>query len=340
MINNTYLSIDSTFAQDIDGNDAVAHYGAVARYLSLAGHPLQAIAVLKELLEVNARPSASADCTATCSAPPPGDAPAAPVDADFADAAVWRIKLPADGSLTALDYQITANSGRVLSLQLRHSLRSGERSRGSGQLDWMFPIRGALHGYLQVFSGHGERRAVRMQDAGVGDEADAGGHRERQAANDQRQHAAGQGQRHAAEDQQRIAQAAEGNQQQHEDRRQGDRCDQHQARIGRHQLFVGAAIGQPDTGRQAQVAIDLSGRAYFTFDGKFDREFVGEMPTELVAHFFRSVSDSLLATLQMSVKGDNTHHMVETLFKVFGRALRPAIARGAGSEIPSTKGVL
>jgi imidazoleglycerol-phosphate dehydratase/histidinol-phosphatase len=91
---------------------------------------------------------------------------------------------------------------------------------------------------------------------------------------------------------------------------------------------------------QAQVAIDLSGRAYFTFDGKFDREFVGEMPTELVAHFFRSVSDSLLATLQMSVKGDNTHHMVETLFKGFGRALRPAIARGAGSEIPSTKGVL
>ena len=91
---------------------------------------------------------------------------------------------------------------------------------------------------------------------------------------------------------------------------------------------------------QAQVAIDLSGRAYFTFDGKFDREFVGEMPTELVAHFFRSVSDSLLATLQMSVKGENTHHMVETLFKGFGRALRPAIARGAGSEIPSTKGVL
>ena len=91
---------------------------------------------------------------------------------------------------------------------------------------------------------------------------------------------------------------------------------------------------------QAKVAIDLSGRAYFTFEGKFPREFVGEMPTELVAHFFRSVSDSLLATLQMSVKGDNAHHMVETLFKGFGRALRPAIARGAGSEIPSTKGVL
>jgi len=64
------------------------------------------------------------------------------------------------------------------------------------------------------------------------------------------------------------------------------------------------------------------------------------LPTELVPHFFRSLSDALAATLQMSVKGDNTHHMVETLFKGFGRALRPAIARGAGSEIPSTKGVL
>ena len=91
---------------------------------------------------------------------------------------------------------------------------------------------------------------------------------------------------------------------------------------------------------QAQVALDLSGRAYFTFDGKFPREMVGELPTELVAHFFRSLGDALAATLQMSVKGDNTHHMVETLFKGFGRALRPAIARGTGSEIPSTKGVL
>ena len=91
---------------------------------------------------------------------------------------------------------------------------------------------------------------------------------------------------------------------------------------------------------QAQVALDLSGRAHFTFAGKFPREMVGELPTELVAHFFRSLGDALAATLQMSVTGDNTHHMVETLFKGFGRALRPAIARGAGSEIPSTKGVL
>ncbi|MDB6115348.1 MAG: hisB, partial [Lacunisphaera sp.] len=57
---------------------------------------------------------------------------------------------------------------------------------------------------------------------------------------------------------------------------------------------------------QAQVALDLSGRAYFTFDGKFPRDLVGELPTELVPHFFRSLSDALAATLQMSVKGDNT----------------------------------
>lgn len=91
---------------------------------------------------------------------------------------------------------------------------------------------------------------------------------------------------------------------------------------------------------QAQVALDLSGRAYFTFDGKFPRDLVGELPTELVPHFFRSLSDALAATLQMSVKGDNTHHMVETLFKGFGRALRPAIVRGPGGDIPSTKGML
>jgi imidazoleglycerol-phosphate dehydratase/histidinol-phosphatase len=90
----------------------------------------------------------------------------------------------------------------------------------------------------------------------------------------------------------------------------------------------------------AQVALDLSGRAWLVFDAKFPRDRVGEMPTEMVSHFFKSVSDNLALTLNMSVKGDNTHHMVEALFKGFGRALRPALARGAGSEIPSSKGVL
>ena len=91
---------------------------------------------------------------------------------------------------------------------------------------------------------------------------------------------------------------------------------------------------------QAQVAIDLSGRPFFVFEGKFPRENVGELPTELVPHFFRSLSDTLGATLHMSVTGDNTHHMIEALFKGFGRALRPALARGDAREVPSTKGVL
>lgn len=90
----------------------------------------------------------------------------------------------------------------------------------------------------------------------------------------------------------------------------------------------------------AQVALDLSGRAHFVFNGRFPREKVGELPTEMVPHFFKSVSDSLAATLHMEVKGENAHHMVEALFKGFGRALKPALARGAGTDVPSTKGSL
>jgi imidazoleglycerol-phosphate dehydratase/histidinol-phosphatase len=90
----------------------------------------------------------------------------------------------------------------------------------------------------------------------------------------------------------------------------------------------------------AQVALDLSGRAWLVFDAKFPRDRVGEMPTEMVSHFFKSVSDNLALTLNMSVTGENTHHMVEALFKGFGRALRPAVARTTGGEIPSSKGVL
>lgn len=89
----------------------------------------------------------------------------------------------------------------------------------------------------------------------------------------------------------------------------------------------------------AQVAIDLSGRAYFVFDGAFPREQVGALPTELVPHFFRSLADALGANLHLSVRGENTHHMIEGCFKAVGRALRQAIRR-EGDTIPSSKGVL
>jgi imidazoleglycerol-phosphate dehydratase/histidinol-phosphatase len=90
---------------------------------------------------------------------------------------------------------------------------------------------------------------------------------------------------------------------------------------------------------EAKVALDLSGRPFFQFDGRFVRETVGALPTELVPHFFRSLSDALKATLHMSVTGENTHHMVEACFKGVGRALRQAFQR-AGRGLPSTKGLL
>lgn len=90
---------------------------------------------------------------------------------------------------------------------------------------------------------------------------------------------------------------------------------------------------------QARVALDLSGRSYFTFEGRFGRERVGELPTELVPHFFRSLADALGAAIQVSVHGENAHHMIEACFKGLGRALRQAIRR-EGADLPSSKGVL
>ena len=90
---------------------------------------------------------------------------------------------------------------------------------------------------------------------------------------------------------------------------------------------------------QSRVALDLSGRPYLVFEGKFNRERVGELPTELVPHFFRSLADALGAAIHIHVQGENTHHMVEACFKGVGRALRQAVRR-EGGELPSSKGVL
>lgn len=89
----------------------------------------------------------------------------------------------------------------------------------------------------------------------------------------------------------------------------------------------------------AQVAIDLSGRAYFVFDGQFGRDHVGQFPTELAPHFFRSLADALGAAINLKVTGENTHHQIEACFKAVGRALRQAV-RVTDAELPSTKGVL
>ena len=90
---------------------------------------------------------------------------------------------------------------------------------------------------------------------------------------------------------------------------------------------------------EAKVSLDLSGRAAFEFNGEFPRDYVGELPTEMVEHFFRSLAESLPAALHIEIKGKNTHHMIEACFKSVGRTLRQAIAR-TGTELPSTKGTL
>ncbi|MGO4259504.1 histidinol-phosphatase [Lysobacter sp. TAB13] len=89
----------------------------------------------------------------------------------------------------------------------------------------------------------------------------------------------------------------------------------------------------------ARAALDFSGRPYFVFSGSFARERVGDFPTELLPHFFRSLCETAGLNLNLNVEGDNDHHKIEACFKSVARALRQAIAR-QGRELPSTKGVL
>ncbi|MEB1611466.1 bifunctional histidinol-phosphatase/imidazoleglycerol-phosphate dehydratase HisB [Xanthomonas campestris pv. campestris] len=89
----------------------------------------------------------------------------------------------------------------------------------------------------------------------------------------------------------------------------------------------------------ASAALDFSGRPYFVFEGEFKRERVGDMPTELVPHFFRSICDASGLNLHLSVRGENDHHKVEACFKALARALRQAIRR-EGTALPTTKGAL
>lgn len=90
---------------------------------------------------------------------------------------------------------------------------------------------------------------------------------------------------------------------------------------------------------EAVVSLDLSGRPFARFNARFAREAVGRLPTELVPHFFRSLSQGMGAAIHVTVRGENTHHMVEVCFKGVGRALRQAFRR-EGRELPSTKGIL
>jgi imidazoleglycerol phosphate dehydratase HisB len=90
---------------------------------------------------------------------------------------------------------------------------------------------------------------------------------------------------------------------------------------------------------EAQVLIDLSGRPFSRFEGAFAASHIGDYPTEMTAHVFRSLADSIGAAIHVKVDGENDHHKTEACFKAFGRALRQAI-RMEGEALPSTKGVL
>ena len=90
----------------------------------------------------------------------------------------------------------------------------------------------------------------------------------------------------------------------------------------------------------AQVAIDFGGRPWLVWDAEFKREKVGDMPTELFSHFFKSFSDQARCNLNIKVEGENEHHKIESIFKAFAKALKMAVAKTENFNIPSTKGTL
>ncbi len=91
----------------------------------------------------------------------------------------------------------------------------------------------------------------------------------------------------------------------------------------------------------ARVAIDFGGRNWLVWEADFKREKIGDVPTELFFHFFKSFSDTALCNLNIEVEGNNEHHKIEAIFKAFARAIKMAVKRDPYSkDLPSTKGVL
>ena len=92
---------------------------------------------------------------------------------------------------------------------------------------------------------------------------------------------------------------------------------------------------------EAKVLIDFGGRNWIVWDAEFKREKIGEMPTEMFFHFFKSFSDAAKANLNISCSGENEHHKIEAIFKAFAKSIKMAVKRNPESDaLPSTKGVL
>lgn len=90
----------------------------------------------------------------------------------------------------------------------------------------------------------------------------------------------------------------------------------------------------------ATAAIDFSGRPWFVWDASFSREYVGDFPTEMAKHFFKSFSDNAQCNLHIKVTGENDHHKLEAIFKAVAHAIKDAMTRNESHELPSTKGIL
>lgn len=91
----------------------------------------------------------------------------------------------------------------------------------------------------------------------------------------------------------------------------------------------------------SQVVLDFGGRPWLVWDAEFKREMIGDMPTEMFLHFFKSLSDAAQMNLNIKAEGDNEHHKIECIFKAFARALKMAIKRDIWNyTLPSSKGVL
>lgn len=92
---------------------------------------------------------------------------------------------------------------------------------------------------------------------------------------------------------------------------------------------------------EASVSLDFGGRPWLVWNASFQREKIGEMPTEMFHHFFKSFCDTAKCNMHVSVTGDNEHHKIEAIFKAFARCLKTAVHRQAGqNDIPSSKGTL